>query len=162
MSYLDPLPNLKRDVKMDWLGLGKHVFNFGSTSFDIGSDIANSLNFLGVYNNDTYTNITSASLTNLTCPITSHPTMPLSVTNETNLCATMDQREDYIWGMLSLGIVFLPGIIWSSSDLTKVIYSKNGGLLVCWIILLPILWLIFPFALLFFTIRCYPNEMFSI
>ena len=164
MRYLDSLPNLTQDVKMDWLGLGKHLFNFGFTSFDIGSDIANSLNFLGVFNNDKYTNITSISFTNLTYPITSNPTMPLSVTNEMNLCPTIDQREDYIWGMLSLGIVFLPGIIWSSSDITKAIYNRNWRLLVCWIILQPMLSLIFPLALLFLQfgailLKCFQFEV---
>ena len=48
-------------IKMDWLGLCKHTFTFGSTGFDIVSDVANSLNFLGVFNKNTYNNITSLS-----------------------------------------------------------------------------------------------------
>ena len=96
---------------MDWLGLGKQIFTFGSTGFDIGSDIANSLNFLGVFNNDTYNDVTPLRSINLTYASTTHSTMPLSANNEMINCGTMDQREDVIWGVLSLLVVFLPGAI---------------------------------------------------
>ena len=106
-SSVKVLLYLKRAIKMDWLGLGKHCFTFGSTSFDIGSDIANSLNFLGVFNNDSYTTITSLPLTNLTYPTTIDSTMPLSATNEMLRCTRMDQREDVVG-------VYCPWVLFSS------------------------------------------------
>ena len=94
---------------MDWLGLGRHGFTFGSTLFDIGSDIANPLNFLGVFNNDTYKEIVAHTLTNLTYPTTTHSTTPLRGTIELIHCETTDQGQNFIWGVLSFGIVLLPG-----------------------------------------------------
>ena len=101
---------------MSLLGLVKHIFGFASSAFDIGSDIANSMNFLGVFNyNTTYSSKTSLALTTLTQHIISNATMRQSATSEMILCATMDEREDLIWGILSLLIVFMPGYIYGSS-----------------------------------------------
>ena len=36
---------------MDYFALGKHTFAFSSSLFDVVSDVLNSLNFLGYYNN---------------------------------------------------------------------------------------------------------------
>ena len=81
---------------MNWMGLGKHSFTFGSTIFDIGSDIANSLNFLGVWNNDTYNNSTSLSITDVTHPITTNLTLLLTANNGLRECATIGERQDLI------------------------------------------------------------------
>ena len=100
-----------RLIEMDWLGLGKYTFTFGSTAFDIGSDITNSLNFLGVFNKDTYTNTTLRPSNYLTYLNATDSTMPLCATQKITDCAAMDQRQDLIWGILSLSIIFLPGAV---------------------------------------------------
>ena len=97
---------------MNWLGLFKHIFTFGSSAFDVGSDVANGLNFIGVFNdNDTHKTITSTNLTSLTNPIANTSEVLMSATNDIINCTAIRQREDQIWGMLSLGIVCLPGFI---------------------------------------------------
>ena len=134
---------------MDWFGLGKHIFTFGSTGFDIGSDIVNSLSFLGVFNNETYNNINSISLNNLSYHPTTHPTLPCRETNELIDCATMDQREDVIWGVLSLLIVFLPGYIVGISFLQRQLGARNWSNAFMWVIVgIPLLSVVFPLIVL--------------
>lgn len=134
---------------MDFFGLLTQIATFGCTGFDIGSDIANSLNFLGVFKNDTYNNITSLSLTNLAHPLNAHSTIPFSATNEMLRCATMDQREDVIWGVLSLVIVFLPGAFMGISLMLSEINNRNWcGVILCLILGIPLLSAVFPFIVL--------------
>ena len=138
---------------MNWPGLFKHLFAFGSSAVDVGSDVANGLNFLGVFNdNEMNRNITSVSLTNLADPITNTSEVPMSADNETINCAAIRQRKDLIWGILSLGIVFLPGFIAGIMlILDKMGKEKQGWIwFLFWILLLtPISSVAFPFAFLF-------------
>ena len=110
---------------MNWMDLAKHSITLGSTIFDIGSDIANSLNFLGVFNNDTYINITASSINNVTSPTTNTSKTPICAPNEIIRCETTDQRYDFIWGILSLVIVFLPGAFLGVSEVLKSISDKK-------------------------------------
>ena len=147
---------------MGWLVVGKHTFTFGATAFDIGSDIANSLTFLGVYHNDTDANITSLPISNLTHHTTMHSTMALGATSENIQCAAMDQRRDFIWGVLSLVIVFLPGAVWGISSMLKRVYKAKSKLswFLFWLILglptysigFPILLLLIPLLLICYEV----------
>ena len=135
---------------MDWMGLGKHSFTFGSTIFDIGSDIANSLNFLGVWNNDTYNNSTSISMANVTHPITSNLTLLSTATHGMRECATIDERQDLIWGILSLVVVFLPGAFLGVSEVLKSISDKDWCRIPYVLIPgIPLLAVVVPFWLLY-------------
>ena len=128
---------------MDWLGLGKYTFTFGSTAFDIGSDITNSLNFLGVFNNDTYTNTTLLPSNNVTYLNTT--TMPLCATQKITDCAPMDQRQDLIWGILSLSIIFLPGATTAFGSALAALYTERWSYILLWITLgIPGLAVAFP------------------
>ena len=63
---------------------------FGSSSFDIGSDLINSLDFLGYNVSDTITDTVFGS----------------------NTTANIDKYEEHkIWGTLGIFLIFLPGII---------------------------------------------------
>ena len=134
---------------MDWLGLGKHSFTFGSTLFDIGSDIANSLNFLGVFNNDTYNEIVVRTLTNLTDPTTTYSTTHLRATIELIHCETSDQGQNFIWGVLSFGIVLLPGALAGLIATIREIHDRNWGNASSFLILgIPLLSVVLPFLVL--------------
>ena len=139
---------------MSWLGLAKHIFGFTSSAFDVGSDIANSMNFLGAFNyNTTYNSITSLALTNVTHPISSNATMRLSATSEMSLCATMDEREDLIWGILSLVIVFMPGFIFGTTMTIQFILEDDWCYLFLFTLLaIPIISVGFPFLFLWYQL----------
>ena len=114
---------------MNLLGLGKHIFGFASSVFDVGSDIANSLSFLGVLNhNSTYNILTHHASTTATPLTPSNFTIPINATNEMILCTTTDMGEDLIWGVLSLLIVFLPGFICGKCGLFS-LFRKNTGVI---------------------------------
>ena len=136
-------------IGMDWLGLGRHGFTFGSTLFDIGSDIANPLNFLGVFNNDTYKEIVAHTLTNLTYPTTTHSTTPLRGTIELIHCETTDQGQNFIWGVLSFGIVLLPGALAGLIGTIREIHDRKWGNAFSFLILgIPLLSVVLPFLVL--------------
>ena len=78
---------------MDFVGLGKHTFTFSSSLFDVVSDILNSLNFMGYYN-----------------PTTSNESSWMNISQESSDVTINEYREDKIWGIVGLIIVFLPGI----------------------------------------------------
>ena len=132
---------------MHWLfGLGNQIFSFCASAFDVGSDIANAMNFLEYSRNQTYSNISSLPQTNLTHPIKTHSTMAWNPTNETMNCATVDQRDDFIWGYLSLAIVFLPGIV--NSTVMRLLSLINGrkwcSMAFCIIFVIPLIGAISP------------------
>ena len=141
---------------MSWsiLNLAKHIFGFTSSAFDVGSDIANSMNFLGFFNyNTTYSSITSLALTSLTQPITSNTTMRLSATSEMSLCATTDEREDLIWGIFSLLIVFLPGFIFGTTMTIQFILEDDWSYLFLFTVFaIPIISVGFPFLFLWYQL----------
>ena len=133
---------------MDWLGLGKYTFTFGSTAFDIGSDITNSLDFLGVFNKDTYPNTTLLPSNNVTYLNTT--TMPLCNTQKSTDCAAMDQRQDLIWGILSLSIIFLPGALLAFASILELLYEDKRPKILLWITFaIPLLAVAFPFLVLY-------------
>ena len=150
---------------MDWIGVGKHSFTFGSTIFDIGSDIANSLNFLGVWNNDTYNSSTSLSITNITHSMTANLTLPLTAANGMKECAMIGERQDLIWGILSLMVVFLPGAFLGVSEVLKSISDKNWCRIPYVLIPgIPLLAVVVPFWLLSYQLlaivtKCQKKEV---
>ena len=109
---------------MDWLGLGKHTLTFSSSLFDIGSDITNSLNFLGVFNPNTSTNLTSSYFPNSTHELTNYSSKPLCAISEITDCVDRDYGEDVIWGIISIVILFLPGFFSGLGMAMKAIYKK--------------------------------------
>ena len=139
---------------MDWLGLAKHIFGFASSAFDVGSDIANSMNFLGVLNyNTTYNSINSLALAKLTHPITSNATLRLIATSKMSLCTTMDGREDLIWGILSALIVFMPGFIFGTTMTIQFILEDDWCYLFLFTVLaIPIISVGFPFLFLWYQL----------
>ena len=78
---------------MDFVGLTKHTFTFCSSLFDVVSDILNSLNFMGYYN-----------------PRTRNESSGMNISQENSNVTMSEYREDKIWGIVGLIIVFLPGI----------------------------------------------------
>ena len=110
---------------MDWFGLGKHTFTFSSSLFDIGSDITNSLSFLGVFNPNTSTNITLLNFPNSTHQLTNSSLNSLCTINEITDCMDRDYREDVIWGIMSLAILFLPGYFSGISTAMEEIHEKD-------------------------------------
>ena len=95
-------------IEMDWAEFGKQLFGFSSTSFDIISDIINSLTFLGYYNSPDIND----ELIPLNLSVNHGNLSQWTNSSEaaTNLTPT-EERVDMIWGILSLIIIFLPGII---------------------------------------------------
>ena len=90
------------------MGLAKHTFTFSSSLFDVSSDIVNSLNFIGYYN-----------------PITDNQTST-TANNGSEACSNStdeESREDVIWGIVSMIIVFLPGIFTGIALTIEEIYN---------------------------------------
>ena len=94
------------------MGYGANLFGatstFGATSFDIGSDLINSLDFLGynashiILNNLLNQFYSSKEDHNLTCTDTF---------NGTTIAESAEKVEIHqIWGILGILIMFLPGI----------------------------------------------------
>ena len=134
---------------MDWLGIGSNIFTLGSTGFDIGSDVANSLNFLGVFNNDRFNNITYLSSTNMTYLTSTNRILPYITAIEMTHCAPTDQGEDFLWGIISLGIVLLPGAFSALAFTLSEIFKRNWGLAFLFFIFgVPLNSVMFPLSLL--------------
>ena len=127
---------------MNWLGLAKHTFTFSSTLFDMGSDLANSLNFLGVFNPNTSSNVTSNFPDQ---QLTNYSTKTLCITNEIDHCTSKDHRDDMIWGIVSLGIIFLPGFIFGIAFMVRELYHKNRMKILLKVPFIPVF---FPFWML--------------
>ena len=96
---------------MDYLALGKHTLTFSSSLFDVVSDVINSLNFLGYYND-----IRNSSVLTLNGSIdTNHSLLDHNASYLSNISISNEAAEindvHQIWGTLSMLLIFLPGII---------------------------------------------------
>ena len=136
---------------MNFVALGKHTLTFSSSLFDVVSDVINSLNFLGYYKNTTdidsfYTN-RSRFLENFTY-------IDSGVCNNT-LEREVEENDQVhqIWGILSMVLVFLPGIV-GGFCLTAVILYEAAEQKSCkvaqvaQVFVLLVVSIMFPFAFL--------------
>lgn len=105
---------------MDLTGLAKHVLTLFSSVLDICSDITNSLNFLGYFHQESNMNSSTSSL-NTSFPVNTMLT-PLRSTPLSDLCDSSRSRIDQLWGILSMGIIFLPGLVFG---ITKIILGTH-------------------------------------
>ena len=127
-------------MAMEWMDIAKNTFTFTSSSFDVGSDVVNALNFLGYFN---------ANATNNTIiPFNgSHNfenySRGAANVSENMICTVGDLRTDEIWGVLGIIIVFLPGIIMISASLPSMI-SADGWKGLLYILIMPV----FPITLI--------------
>ena len=102
------------------MGFGADLFSaattFSASSFDIGSDLVNSLDFLG----HNASRIMSESF------YLRHDLTPGDILNET---VKADAREisnlHTIWGTLGISIMFLPGIMRIPIVLVNLMYGRN-------------------------------------
>ena len=138
---------------MNWLGLAKHTFTFSSTLFDMGSDLANSLNFLGLFNPNTSSNVTSNFPDQQSI---NYSTKTLCITNKIDHCASKDHRDDIIWGIVSLGIIFLPGFIFGMAFMVRELYNKNRMKILLKVPFIPVF---FPFWMLHHQIKAIINTL---
>ena len=93
---------------MEWAGFAKHTLTLGTSTFDIGSDIINGLTFLGYYN-PSPSNETS-TVSNVSTPFGNQSFMANTFDTHSNV-TTNKYTVHEIWGILSLLIVILPGIV---------------------------------------------------
>jgi len=89
---------------MDWIAFIKHFGTFGSSTFDISSDIINSLNFLGYFNRTKIENF----------PYTLENATDIGYQFNNDLTRNYSNGQDdihIIWGVMSLSLIFVPGIL---------------------------------------------------
>lgn len=94
-----------------------------STSFDIGSDLVNSLDFLGYCVSDTIAGAVSGSLSaSMECENSSS----LQEGSYLNSTETSEKCEEHkIWGTLGILLIFLPGIIAPIPFIVVVIFKRG-------------------------------------
>ena len=108
---------------MDYFALGKHTFAFSSSLFDVVSDVVNSLNFLGYYNNSMdSSNSTFAMIEPVNYTIPQNKTDVSNVTYRNVAEETSEAHK--IWGIISMLLVFLPWVI-GGSILLLTVSSKE-------------------------------------
>ena len=108
---------------MDYAALGKHTLTFSSSLFDVASDVINSLNFLGYYNE-----ITNSSEQTLNGSIdTNHSLLYHNASYLSNILTLNEVEETndvhQIWGVLCMLMIFLPGIIAGSFFVVWLIFE---------------------------------------
>ena len=102
---------------MEILALGKHSLAFSSSLFDVVSDVVNSLNFLGYYNNSTENrNFITDDIRVLKSPIIPQNTTNVCIHENVNIWTIPEDENGvhHVWGIVSMVLVFLPGIIGGS------------------------------------------------
>ena len=107
------------------MGFGAEVFSatttFCASNFDIGSDLINSLDFLGYNVSRTLSDSLSSYL------YSRHNLTPVRIFDETN---NTDPREIYdvhrIWGALGILIMFFPGFVMIPLALAYLIHGRNA------------------------------------
>ena len=120
--------------KMDFVALGKHTLTFSSSLFDVVSDVINALNFLGYYKNTTEIDNFYGNASR---------TQENSTYIDSGVCNITLEREveendqvHQIWGVISMVLVFLPGIVGGNCLAATYFYiarekgSGNGGALI--------------------------------
>ena len=129
---------------MDWAGLAKQIFTFGTSSFDMGSDIANALTFMGYFtssmNNGT-SNVSHSS------PYYNNQTIWENTTDDGLNVTAIRDRVHQIWGTMGLILVCVPGIITMFPYLIGAIYKKEWDMVCIYLIIA------LTFPLLFIVIQ---------
>ena len=129
----------------------KNLFTFLTSLFDVGSDVVNSLAFMGY-------NISSKIVD--TVEGTEESSSFWNVTDSMNTSENdmgnnnVEYRVDFIWGVMSMVIVFLPGMLASIPVIAYSIRKQDWILLIGASVLsvtFPITFLILQFAGLFFV-----------
>ena len=107
---------------MDWTGVAKHTFTIGTSSFDVGSDIANAMTFMGYFNptknNDTRNASNVSSCLN-------NQSFWENITDNSLNDISGRERVDKIWGNIGLALLFIPGIIAFLPAVIGSIYYKE-------------------------------------
>ena len=134
---------------MNFVALGKYTITFSSSLFDVVSDVINSLNFLGYYKDPTEINRSLKNFTN-------EQENSFNNSNYSNVCNSTfeifvenNDEVHQIWGILSMLLVFLPGIIggsfWVAIGFSQAIRKRDCedfGLT----LLVLLISILFPFA----------------
>ena len=107
---------------MDWTGLAKHTFTFSTSSFDMGSDIANALTFMGYFNPSN--NNVSSNASNSSFQFINESNSENITSDALNVTVVRD-RVHQIWGTIGLVLVFVPGIITMLPQMISDIYKKD-------------------------------------
>ena len=102
------------------MGFGANLFSaattFSASSFDIGSDLVNSLDFLGH----------NASRTISESFYLRHKLTPMDIINETIRANSQEiSNLHQIWGALGISIMFFPGIIKIPLPLVYLMHGRN-------------------------------------
>ena len=102
---------------MDWVVFIKHFCTFGSSTFDISSDIINALNFLGYFKNKTIKNslYSPDNATNIEYRLSNDSTGNYSNTPD---------GFHIIWGIMSLLLIFVPGILFGICCVISGFYER--------------------------------------
>ena len=146
------------------IGMFKNLFTFGSSLFDLGSDLINSLDFLG-YNATSQVSETIADASEELKKLAGISYFSDNdVLNTTNFTATDGiQAVHQIWGRMGIGCIFLPGVImlpaWlylaGNGDISNKLWGTSG-LTRCRRTFLTLLvlfaMLLYPISLIFFQI----------
>ena len=109
------------DCKGVFIGFAKHTIAFVSSSFDMGSDFVNALNFLGYFKNSSPTNVTLSLSNSSFLSNTSN----MTVGNVEEPMVAIKDQVHYIWGILSMFLIFLPGLVGFFPIVIKNIFERN-------------------------------------
>ena len=140
--------------------LFRHLTTFISTYSDVGSDIINSLDFLG-YNAST--EISKTMWESVSSVMGHEDNLDVDVYNGTDSTSIEEYKNEYeiheIWGIMGFSVIFLPGIIMAPSFLLRNIVDSNS---IGQVILIVLMAIFFPITLLLTTfgsmIPCFYSE----
>ena len=127
------------------IGLVKHTIALGSSSFDMGSDFVNALNFLGYFHshleNETLSTVNSPYFISNNTNITSG--MNNALTNKKN-----EAKVHQTWGIMSMMLIFLPGFVYGFTELIEDILERKW----CHAFVNLVLNILFPFIFIFWQL----------
>jgi len=141
------------------IALIKALIRLCSTSFDLGSDLVNSLSFLGYSITSNDSNITYMSTQNYTGKMNCSNDESENTVKLTNMMEAISY--DKIWGTVGILIMFLPGIMCLPAFLLKYLIRKEYFELLFNLVMLtmyPIFLLLYQIFALILTLRGNPDE----
>ena len=124
------------------VNFAKNLFTFISSLFDVGSDVINSLDFMNISSTvvDSMERIQeSSSLGNVTDSMNSSE---YDIDNNNG-----EYRDDFSWGVISMCIVFLPGML---AAIPMIVYSMDKSWKV--VVVAMVLSVTFPVAFFKLTV----------
>ena len=128
----------------------KNLVTLLTSMFDVGSDVVNSLDFMGYNISSTIVDtVTGTKETSSSGKVTNSMNSSEFNTDNTN----SEYRVDNTWGVISMVIVFMPGMLASIPMIAHSVCERNWGILIVAIVLsvtFPIAFLILQLAGLFF------------